>query len=97
MARKPPYAVAYYPGHTNLRFPALLLDWRCDEVRPGVVSWHALIAIAREEVLTPMVPFEMRVTWVLASHIEPVTDAVAWMPDLPQPEPDWSGPRPRGW
>lgn len=88
MARTPPYCVAYNPRDT-VRFPALLLDWRCDEVRPGVVSWHALIALATPEVLTPMVPFEMRVTWVLASRIEPVTDAVAWFPDVPPPEPDW--------
>lgn len=30
-----------------------------------------------------------RLTWVLASHIEPASDAVAWFPDLPPPEPDW--------
>ena len=86
LARRPPYAVTYrihhIGGHVEAkRYPALLLDWRAREVRPGLLDWFGLVVVAEPETLNPMVPFEMRCHWVPSSDIRPVDGVVAWMPE----------------
>lgn len=46
-----------------------------------MLLWHALVAYAEPEVLTPLVPFQMRCLCVPSSRIRPVTPRVAWLPE----------------